>query len=105
MRLHNDQGTPVDPVPFVVTVLASFLVLFSFGPGYLMGLGFGFEQSLVVVACLFACTTAGGYYRLVLRARPKRRAEIPGPVRLKRLYYAVLIGLALCALLLLPLFM
>jgi len=102
MRLTNDQGTPVDPVPFGVTTTAAFLVLYSFGPGYLIGLGLTLPQSLVVVTVLFCCATAAGYHQLVLRSRPEQRAEIPGPVRLKRLYYAVLIAIAVFVLLLIP---
>lgn len=102
MRLRNDQGTPVDPVPFTVTVSVAFLVLYSFGPGYLIGLGFTLGPALAVVTGLFCCTAAVGYRQLVLRARPEQRAEIPGTVRLKRLYYAVLVGIVLGLLLLLP---
>lgn len=102
MRLRNDEGTPVDPVPFGVTTTAAFLVLYSFGPGYLIGLGLALEEALVVVTCLFGCTVVLGYHQLVRRARPEQRAEIPGPVRMERLYYAVLIAIAVFVLLLIP---
>lgn len=102
MQLHNDQGTPVDPVPFAVTVSAAFLVLYSFGPGYLLGLGFALREALVVVTGLFGSTSVVAYHQLVLRARPDLRAEIPGPVRLQRLYYAVLVGIVVVVLLMVP---
>lgn len=102
MRLRNDQGKPVDPVPFVVTVTAAFLALYSFGPGYLLGLGLTLPESLAVVTAAFGSTTAVSYHWHVRRARPERRGEVPGTVRLKRLYYAVLIGMAVVVLLMLP---
>lgn len=92
----------MDAVPFAVTVCGSFLVLYAFGPGYLLGLGLTLGESLAVVTGAFGCTTVVGYHRLVRRARPEQRAEVPGTVRLKRLYYAVLIGIAVIVLLLLP---
>lgn len=102
MEFQNDQGTPVDPVPFAVVTAATFLVLYSFGPGYLLGLGLALWEALFLLTLVFGCTTMVGYHRFVLRARPERRGEVPGPVRLKRLYYAVLIGIVLVLLLMLP---
>lgn len=93
----------MDPIPFAVTVSVAFLVLYSFGPGYLRALGLSLVESLAVVTGLFAATTVAAFHQFVRRARPEQRAEIPGPVRLKRLYYAVLIGIAVMVLLLLPL--
>lgn len=102
MRLQNDNATPVDPVPFLVTVATGVLVLYSFGPGYLMALGLGVERALAVVTLLFGCVVVAAYYRFVWRARPKRRGEVPGPVRFRRLVYAVLVGIAVLVLLMLP---
>lgn len=102
MQLTNDQGRPVDAVPFAVSVTSAFLVLYAFGPGYLLGLGLALGEALVVVTGLFLATTVLSYHRFVRRARPEQRAEVPGPVRFKRLYYAVLIGIAVIFLLMLP---
>lgn len=95
MPLRNDQGTPVDPAPFAVTVSLAFAVLFSFGPGYLLELGFSLSEALVVVTVLFAGTTAVSYHRLVRRARPEQKGEVPGSVRFGQLYYGILIGIVL----------
>lgn len=95
MRLRNDQGTPVDPAPFAVTVSLAFAVLYSFGPGYLLELGFSLSEALLVVTALFAGTTAVAYHRLIRRARPEQKAEVSGSVRFAQLYYAILIGIVL----------
>lgn len=102
MRLSNDEGNPVDAVPFLVSLTGSFLMLFAFGPGYLLGLGLQLGEAMLVVAGVFCCSAGLSYYLFVRRARPEQRAQIPGPVRFKRLYYAVLIGIALIVLLMLP---
>lgn len=103
MRLSNDRGTPVDPVPFVVAVSTAFLALYSFGPGILLELGLALAESLAVLTAAFGTTTVVSYHQLVLRARPERRGEVPGPVRLKRLYYAVLVLVVVGVALLIPL--
>lgn len=102
MELYNDQSTPIDPVPFLVTVFAGFLVLYSFGPGYLMVFGVGLPAALVSVTAVFAGLVAAAYHRLVRRARPERRGEVPGPVRFQRLVYAVAAGIGVMVLLLIP---
>jgi hypothetical protein len=103
MQLRNDQGTPVDPVPFGVTVSLAFAVLYSFGPGYLLELGFTLSEALAIVTVLFAATTVVAYHRLVRRSRPEQKSEVPGPVRFAQLYYAMLIGIVLLIALLLVL--
>lgn len=103
MQLHNDQGTRVDAVPFLVVVTGGFLVLYSSVPGYLLELGVALEPALVVTTALFVCTAVVAYRQFVLRARPAVRAEVPVVARLKRLLYAALIGVALGVLSLLPL--
>ncbi len=102
MRLRNDEGKPVDPVPFLVTVLAGFLVLYSFGPGYLMVFGLPLATTLAVVTAVFGGVVAVAFHRFVWTARPERRGEVPSGVRFKRLVYAVLIGIGIIVLLLLP---
>lgn len=102
MELYNDQSTPVDPVPFLVSVIAGFLVLYTFGPGYLMAFGMDLPGALAAVTGMFGCTVVVAYRRFVWHARPRRRAEVPGAVRFRRLVYAIAAGFGLVVLLLLP---
>lgn len=103
MKLRNRRGTPVDPVPFLVVAAMAFLVSFSFGPIYCMALGLALEAALVVSTGVFLATTAAAYHRLVRTARPALRGEVPVEARLRRLFYAVVLGVALIALLSVPL--
>jgi hypothetical protein len=100
MQLRNDQGTPIDPVPFLVTASMAFAVLYSFGPGYLLELGFSLPEALGVVTVLFLGTTIVAYHRLVRRARPEQRSEISASGQFAQLYYAILIGIVLLIVLL-----
>lgn len=102
MQLRNRHGTPVDPVPFLVVVLGAFLVSYSYGPLYLMALGLGLGDSLLACGAVSAVATGAAHHRLVWTARPDLRGEVPAAVRFKRLFYAVLIGVAVLALLALP---
>lgn len=104
MQLRNDQGTEVDPVPFLVIATGGFLVLYSFAPSYFLELGLALGPALAVTTGLFVCTAAVAYHRFVRRARPAMRAEVPTAVRLHRLFYAIAAGVALSILLLIPLF-
>jgi hypothetical protein len=104
VRLRNRDGTPVDPVPFLVVVAAAFLVAFSFGPIYAVAVGLSLPVGLSLSAGVFVVVSAGAYVRFVRQARPALRAEIPPDRRLARLLYGAL-GLALLLVLLsLPLF-
>lgn len=103
MRLRNKHGTPVDPVPFLVVVLGMAMLSYSYGPLYLMALGLDLGEALLACGAVLAATIGAAHNRLVWNARPDLRAEIPAPVRLKRFFYAVLIGVGVLALLLLPL--
>ena len=103
MHMQNKHGTPVDPVPFFVVVLGAFLVSYSYGPLYLMALGMGLGDSLLACGSVLTVATGVAHHRLVWTARPDLRAEVPAAVRFKRLFYAVLIGVATLALLALPL--
>lgn len=103
MRLQNKHGTPVDPVPFLVVVIGAFTVAYSYGPLYLMELGLGFGDSLLACGSVVVATAGVAHHRLVWTARPELRGEVPAAVRLKRLFYAVLIGVVALALLALPL--
>lgn len=103
MELHNSEGTPVDPVPFLVVSATGLATVFSFGPMYLLAVGLDLQGAAAGTAVAFAATTALAYHRYVWAARPARRAAIPGPVRARRLYYATFAALAAVAVLALPL--
>lgn len=103
MRLQNKHGTPVDPVPFVVVVLLAALVSYSYGPIYLMELGLDLGDALLACGAVVTASVGVAHHRLVWTARPDHREEIPPGLRLRRLFYAMLIGVAVLALLALPL--
>jgi len=105
MRLANDQGTPVDPVPFLVVVLGTVMIGYSYGPIYLMALGFSVTEALLACTAVVTVIAGVAHHRFVWRARPDLRGEVPAKVRFKRLFYAVLIGVGSLALLALPLFL
>lgn len=101
--MRNKHGTPVDPVPFLVVVLGTLMVSYSYGPLYLMALGLGLGDSLLACGAVLVVATGLAHHRLVWTARPDLRGEVPAAVRFKRLFYAVLIGVVALALLALPL--
>lgn len=103
MHLQNSEGTPVDPVPFLVVSITCLAAVLSFGPAYLLAVGLDLPAAAVGTALTFVATTTLSYHRFVWAARPDRRATIPGPVRLQRVYYAVFTAIALIGLLALPL--
>ena len=105
MQFSNSEGTPVDPVPFLVVSITGLAIVFSFGPMYLLAIGLDLPAAAAGTSVALVGTTCLAYYRYVWRARPARRKVVPGPVRLKRLYYAVFVAIALLALLALPLVM
>lgn len=102
MELRNREGTEIDPIPFLVTGSIAFLLLFAFGPGYLLSLGFPVDHALVVTSVAFGGTLLAVYHELVYDANPTRKEEVPGAVRFRRLVYVVLIVTALMLLLLIP---
>lgn len=103
MQLRNKHGTPVDPVPFLVVVIGAGLVSYSYGPAYLMALGLEFVEAMLACGAVLVALVGVAHDRFVWNARPDLSAEVPASVRFKRLFYAVLIGVALLALLALPL--
>jgi hypothetical protein len=105
VKLTNRHGMLVDPVPFLVVSSLAFLVSFSYGPIYLLALGLSLPVALAVSGVLFVCATGAAYHQMdqmVLTTRPALRGEIPPERRLRRLVYAVVVGLALVVLLSLP---
>lgn len=103
MQLRNKHGTPVDPVPFLVVVLGMAMLSYSYGPLYLMALGLDLGEALLACGAVLTTTIGAAHNRFVWNARPDLSAEVPATVRLKRLFYAVLIGVGMLALLALPL--
>jgi hypothetical protein len=87
VRLRNDRGTPVDPVPFAVVAATAFLVCFSFGPLYCLALGFDLQTGLVASGVVFVAATVVAYHRLVRRARPDLAGEVPAHLRLRQVFY------------------
>jgi hypothetical protein len=100
---RNRDGTPVDPVPFLVVAALAFLMAFSFGPVYAGAVGLSLPVGLALSAGLFVAATVGAYVRLVWNARPALRAEIPPETRLARLVYGALCLALVMLLLALPL--
>ncbi|WP_276271179.1 hypothetical protein [Haloarcula litorea] len=101
--LHNREGTPVDPVPFLVVSALGFTVSFSFGPIYVMELGASLPLSLVVAGVVSVATAAAAYYRYVWTAHPTLRGEVPAEARMGRLLYGMVAGFLAVAALALPL--
>lgn len=102
MDLRNRWGTVVDPVPFLVVVASIVVVVYSFGPIYLIELDVSLPAALGVCTGVTAGLVAVAYYRLVWTTRPEHRGVVPVEQRLRRLFYAVLLGIALLGLLALP---
>lgn len=104
MKPTNRHGTPVDPVPFLVVGSLAFLLSFSYGPIYLLALGYLLPVALALSGVLFALAAGAAYHRMILAARPELRGEIPPEQRLRRLIRAVTVVVALLVLLSLPFF-
>ena len=103
MQLRNRHGSHVDPVPFVVVVGLSFMLLLSFGPLYGQALGLSLELSIALSVGLFAITAAVAFYRQVWTARPELAGAVPSAVRAERLFYLIPILAALVVALAVPL--
>lgn len=101
--MRNRDGTPVDPVPFLVVGAVAFFAAFAFGPPYAVAaFDAGFGAAFTGSACAFALLAGAAYYRLVWTATPLGR-EVPADRRFRRLVYTVLTAAFACALLALPL--
>ena len=100
--MQNRNGTPVDPVPFLVVSALGFTVSFSFGPLYVMEFGASLPLALAVAAAATAATAVAAYYRYVWTERPTLRGEVPAQDRFQRLLYGMLGGFLLVAALALP---
>ena len=103
MRLRNSDGTPVDPVPFLVVALLGVMIAISLGPLYLKSHGVGEPTAVTASIGLAAATVGSSYYRYVWTANPVARRTVPAAVRFRKLVYgmviAVVVVLALVGLL------
>jgi len=95
MRLRNSEGTPVDPVPFLVAALLSVMILVAWGPLYLMAHGVGQTPAIVASVALTGVTCSVLYYRFVWTYNPTIREEVPVGTRYTRLLYGVVAGVLL----------
>lgn len=101
MRPRNKDGTPVDPVPFLVAAALAFAVCYSFGPMYFVAFGVELPAAIVLSTGVFLAGTVLAYRSLVVHARPETRGEIPPYGRLKRILavtFLVVAALTLAAL-------
>lgn len=101
MRPRNTEGTPVDPVPFLVAAALIFAVSYSFGPMYFVAFGVALPVAVVLSTGVFLAGTGLAYRSLVVNARPEMRSEISTYGRLRRILvitFLVVAALTLAAL-------
>ncbi|WP_254531151.1 hypothetical protein [Natrinema gelatinilyticum] len=103
MNLRNRHGSAVDPVPFLVVVGLSFMILLSFGPLYGQALGLSLELGITASAALFAVATVAAFYRQVWTFCPEAASAVPSAVRAERLFHLIPILAALIVALAVPL--
>ena len=101
-EFRNADGTPVDPVPFFISILVAFLVTHAWGPVYLMSLGVGIRPAVVVLTALWIVIAAGAFRQLIWENRPERRKHISTESQAEKLGYAIVIGILLLFILSLP---
>jgi len=104
MTVCNREGSPVDPVPFLVVTALSAMVLVSFGPIYLSAFGLPLSIGLAVSGAVTLVVAIGSYHQLVWTHDPARMAAVPAADRFRRLLYAIAILVGLAVLLSIPLF-
>lgn len=106
MRLKNSDGTPIDPVPFLVVALLGAMILIAWGPLYLKAHGINQTTAVAASVALTLLTSAIFYYRFIWAANPMVKQEVPAATRYLRFLYGIVIGilvlLGLIALLYLP---
>lgn len=101
-RLRNKAGDPVDPVPFFVAALTAFLVTHAWGPLYLGAFNVSLVPAYAILTVLYIGIVAALFYRLVWQYRPEARQEVPVEIRMRKLLYAIAIGIFIVLLLALP---
>jgi len=97
MPLRNRDGDPIDPVPYLVVLAVGFLVAFSFLPGYCLALGLPLWTGLLAAGVVFVGFAAVTYHRMVLTSRPEIQREVPAELRVRKLFYVVLVVCAVLA--------
>jgi len=103
MELRNRDGTPVDPVPFLVLAAMAFAVAYAFGPVYFGALGLGLHRALALSTGAFVGATALAFHRFVWTYRPATREEVPASSRFRRLVLAAVAAVLVLLALALPL--
>jgi hypothetical protein len=102
MEFRNSRGTTVDPIPFFVVAASVFVVVYTFGPIYLMELNVPLAWALAVCTIVCGALISVAYYRFVWTTRPDYRGIVPVERRFKRLFYTILAGITLLGLFALP---
>ncbi|AUX10790.1 hypothetical protein AArcSl_3184 [Halalkaliarchaeum desulfuricum] len=92
MRLRNRDGTPIDPVPFLVVALLAVTIAIAWGPVYLLGLSVDLPVAVGISVGIAVASVAVAYHRLVWTANPTVREEVPAEVRFRKFLYAILVG-------------
>ncbi|MGZ0747346.1 hypothetical protein [Haloparvum sp. AD34] len=86
-RPRNNEGTPVDPVPFLVVTGLAFMLTLSLGPLYCQAYGIDFPAALAIPSGVFVATTGFAYQRMIRLARPAHRSEVGAEGAFRRLLY------------------
>ncbi len=89
MPIQNRDGVPVDPVPFGVSAMLTFMLVFSIGPVYAQAYGFSLPGGITISTAVFVVSSGVAYYRLVWTATPGT-PRVAVDVRLERLLYLML---------------
>lgn len=101
MYFSNRWGNGVDPVPFFVVTGLSVMLLFSFGPLYGQAFGLSLPLTLTIATILSLAVTMLAYYWHVWNARPPGETSVG--IRGERLFYEILVFIAIVIGLSLPL--
>lgn len=103
MHLPNRDGTPVDPVPFLVVSLMAFAVSYAFGPMYFSALGLPLDWGVALSTGAFLGASGVAFHRYVWSFDPAIRDEVPASDRFRRLILAAVCCVGAILLLALPL--
>ena len=95
MPLTNRDGTPIDPVPFLVVALLAAMVLIAWGPLYLLAHGLALVPSVAISVSIAIAACLVLYYRFVWTANPLIREEVPAATRYLRFLYGIAAGVVL----------
>ena len=98
MHVRNRHGHPVDPVPFLVCVATTVMLLFSVGPLYGLAYGLPVWSGLALSTAGTAAVSLFAYHRLVWTAPPPWVTISPQHRFQRLLYIGLSFGLLLLAL-------